>query len=145
MKDFTLSISRPDHYVRPILQGGLKWQEALRSGDYKPTGNTLKRKYNNGEVSYCCLGVACEIQGIFKGDSCKADYGMSTSESVMPGLHPWAQSNGGTMQFPGGAEVKMLGNTHSEITSLNDAMVLEGFPNLFKTMAILIGILWDLR
>lgn len=37
----------------------MKWVEALRSGEYKQTKETLKDC--NG---YCCLGVLCEISGI---------------------------------------------------------------------------------
>lgn len=33
---------------------------ALRSGEYKQTTHTLCR-INSNDVSYCCLGVACEI------------------------------------------------------------------------------------
>lgn len=36
-----------------------KWIKALLSGDYKQTSEKLRR--TNGETSYCCLGVLCEI------------------------------------------------------------------------------------
>jgi hypothetical protein len=37
---------------------------ALRSGKYKQARNVLKAGPFDGEPSYCCLGVACEISGL---------------------------------------------------------------------------------
>jgi hypothetical protein len=37
-----------------------KWIAALRSGQYKQTTDRLKAK---DECAYCCIGVACVIQG----------------------------------------------------------------------------------
>lgn len=37
-----------------------KWIAALRSGEYQQ-GNGLLRNFKN---EYCCLGVACKIQGV---------------------------------------------------------------------------------
>lgn len=36
------------------------WLKALRSGKFKKTTNTLKKK-SVTEYKYCCLGVACEV------------------------------------------------------------------------------------
>lgn len=39
-----------------------KWVDALRSGEYKQTKNTLKEVTEGGEtVGYCCLGVYAEV------------------------------------------------------------------------------------
>lgn len=38
-----------------------KWIDALRSGDYKQGKGTLKSRNKEGEVCYCCLGVAQEL------------------------------------------------------------------------------------
>lgn len=40
-----------------------KWVEALRSGDYAQTKGTLKYQ-DVTSVSYCCLGVLCDVAGI---------------------------------------------------------------------------------
>ena len=40
-----------------------KWLQALESGEYSQTTNTLVRE-NNEKLSYCCLGVACLINGL---------------------------------------------------------------------------------
>ena len=40
-----------------------EWVEALRSGDYKQTKETLKGELPEGGVGYCCLGVLAEIMG----------------------------------------------------------------------------------
>src|SRR5689334_15838538 len=33
------------------------WLKALRSGEYKQTTGTLRRRSTEGEYTYCCLGV----------------------------------------------------------------------------------------
>ena len=40
-----------------------RWVEALRSGEYKQGLSVLRRidESGNGQDSYCCLGVLCEI------------------------------------------------------------------------------------
>lgn len=38
-----------------------KWIDALRSGKYKQGKGTLKTKNKEGEICYCCLGVAQEL------------------------------------------------------------------------------------
>lgn len=38
------------------------WTDALRSGKYIQGQEKLKGIHFNGEASYCCLGVLCEIQ-----------------------------------------------------------------------------------
>lgn len=37
------------------------WVEALKSGKFKQGTKTLKIPLDNGEFSYCCLGVANEV------------------------------------------------------------------------------------
>lgn len=37
-----------------------KWLEALRSGEYKQGKDQLKQE-QNGDCSYCCLGVLCDL------------------------------------------------------------------------------------
>lgn len=37
-----------------------KWVNALRSGQYKQANGTLRE----GQDTFCCLGVACEISGL---------------------------------------------------------------------------------
>ena len=37
-----------------------KWLAALESGDY-PQGKFALKEAQNGVVSYCCLGVLCEV------------------------------------------------------------------------------------
>lgn len=38
-----------------------KWVAALRSGEYKQTTGQLVHESVRGNLSYCCLGVLCEI------------------------------------------------------------------------------------
>lgn len=44
----------------------VKWEKALRSGEYAMTRGVLARKQgvNIMDTGYCCLGVACEILGL---------------------------------------------------------------------------------
>lgn len=41
-----------------------KWIAALRSGDYKQGKGWLYNKGADGEITYCCLGVAACVLGI---------------------------------------------------------------------------------
>lgn len=41
-----------------------KWVEALRSGKYTQARGTLKKEVEGSGVSYCCLGVLCEVAGL---------------------------------------------------------------------------------
>ena len=40
-----------------------EWVDALRSGDYNQTKETLKGELPDGGVGYCCLGVLADIMG----------------------------------------------------------------------------------
>ena len=40
-----------------------EWVDALRSGEYKQTKETLKGELSEGGVGYCCLGVLADIMG----------------------------------------------------------------------------------
>ena len=52
----------PDHYRKPLLDGGLEWTQALRSGNYHK-GRGVLRAVLHGETVHCCLGVWCEVKG----------------------------------------------------------------------------------
>lgn len=42
-----------------------RWVEALRSGEYEQGTEYLKREESSDKIiSYCCLGVLCEINNI---------------------------------------------------------------------------------
>ena len=38
-----------------------KWLDALRSGEYEQTSGALKKVDDEGNYSYCCLGVLCDL------------------------------------------------------------------------------------
>lgn len=50
------------------------WVEALRSGKFKQAKRSLTRSLGNGEVGFCCLGVACEVAGTVQRVT--VDYGI---------------------------------------------------------------------
>jgi hypothetical protein len=43
-----------------------KWIKALRSGEYQQGRHGLRREDSTGNVSYCCLGVLCELYRVEK-------------------------------------------------------------------------------
>lgn len=57
-----------------------KWVEALRSGEYKQARGALTRK-RNGDVSHCCLGVACDLYA--KENELDIEEAKRTSEGVV--------------------------------------------------------------
>lgn len=63
-----------------------KWVAALRSGKYKQTKGALKRVSEFTEsVSYCCLGVACDLINP-KGWGEKDSYSTSVTYSPLDSL-----------------------------------------------------------
>ena len=46
-----------------LNENAKKWVEALRSGKYEQGSGALKRRVDDGEYEFCCLGVACELFG----------------------------------------------------------------------------------
>lgn len=44
-----------------LRESARKWVQALRSGEYKQGIGALKGLNKDGEQTYCCLGVACDI------------------------------------------------------------------------------------
>jgi hypothetical protein len=67
--------------MKPNKKNIRKWVEALRSGKFKQTSGSLKR----GDA-YCCLGVACEISGLFTGWKLLFPYA-DTAETVKEGVN----------------------------------------------------------
>lgn len=53
----------PDFTPKPLLHRD-KWCEALRSELYQQGTDRLKKRMPSGNITYCCLGVLCEIEGI---------------------------------------------------------------------------------
>jgi hypothetical protein len=119
-----------------------KWVAALRSGDYNQATGTLRKVGEDGSVSYCCLGVACELavaahviprpHEVNIGPPTSADgnlgsvwvYGVglgpSQSYSQLPAaVREWlglADSIGTTLRLPGHSDNNM------DLTSLNDTL-----------------------
>jgi len=69
-----------------------QWVAALRSGEYEQSHLALRSKDSSGEVSYCCLGVLCEISGL--GEWEEGGYRLSggyTNSSFLPSrVQEWA-------------------------------------------------------
>lgn len=56
-------VQRRAEGTTPNRENIRKWVKALRSGEYKQTQKRLATVDRDGNVSYCCLGVACEVYG----------------------------------------------------------------------------------
>jgi len=107
---YTIEYTASEGYVKPDLEGGMAWIEELLSGKYKQGMNRLKKCVTPPE--YCCLGVKCEIDGLFVKEL-EIDEGKTIisaaqvwhhmySSGVLPDGHPWKAEWQGGMQFPKG-------------------------------------------
>jgi hypothetical protein len=65
-----------------------KWADALRSGDYKQTRDTLQDK-----KGYCCLGVACEVFIPKSKQKLKKHEGYAENKEMLCGSTPEGQEN----------------------------------------------------
>lgn len=96
-----------------------KWIEALRSGDYKQGINSLRIDRDN-KVTYCCLGVLCDLyaQENRKRWKSGADIFYPTlmkEASVLPTkVMEWAGIVGHTGEFT------YKNGHHEDLASLND-------------------------
>ena len=77
-----------------------KWIRALRSGKYKQGTRVL---HNEGNNTYCCLGVLCKIEGIKSSDP----------QVIASKKNPLKTSTG--------CVDNRYGNTDLELTALNDS------------------------
>lgn len=65
------------------------WIEALRSGKYEQTDNTLTLLNSNGEMcGHCCLGVACEL-AMAAGVDITREIKLSTGETREVATYMW--------------------------------------------------------
>lgn len=105
------------------------WVKALRSGDYAKGKGHLKYANAEGEVTYCCLGVLCELSPVpgrkVDGGGC-FEFGSHVSyldEQVME----WAGLDSANPKVP------WEGGKHS-LADINDASVatFEDIANLIE-------------
>ncbi|MDO7847661.1 hypothetical protein Q5H92_14930 [Hymenobacter sp. M29] len=98
------------------------WLEALRSGKYTQGKYSLKKENEEGKVSYCCLGVLCDLavrQGIVEEEenaSYCGEYLFDGEEtSLTPKLREWAG-----IETPEAKIDKPVG-PHTSLMALNDS------------------------
>lgn len=85
-----------------------QWVAALRSGEFKRGKTALRQKAEDGEETYCCLGVACELavrDGVIPPaqDNGTYLYRYVTSTGYLPEeVRDWLglDSTAGDLQFP---------------------------------------------
>jgi len=66
-----------------------RWVKALRSGKYKQATKILCKTDENETYSYCCLGVACKLQGIPESemkydDALPSDLDYDSKQAIHP-------------------------------------------------------------
>lgn len=103
-----------------------EWVAALRSGKYKKARGVLSAPDKDGNMMYCCLGVACELAveaGVIpsaKDDGNYITYGKFGSTATLPEeVQKW-------LEFPNAnGELKAYG-VRTALTELNDGVNLLG-------------------
>jgi hypothetical protein len=85
------------------------WVAALRSGEYEQGDGALKSVADSHDVTYCCLGVACEISGVgewtdsdgvsMDGLSIKYRSGTLASESGTYWDESWSSLTAGVVRW----------------------------------------------
>lgn len=62
-----LALHVPDNYAKKAISWFNQWVAALESGKFPQAKGMLAKVIDdNGVVGYCCLGVACKVQGRLK-------------------------------------------------------------------------------
>lgn len=93
------------------------WVSALRSGNYKQGGGALCR-WIDGRLTYCCLGVLCEIA---------VDHDVTAKYKLLDGVHIYGDASAGLPeQVQQWADLKYtnppvdIGDRHTSLIQLND-------------------------
>jgi hypothetical protein len=156
MKKPTITMYYEEGYSAPDLIGGREWVTELMSGKYKRgvgslCQTTVKENEDGEEIivdkKYCCLGVDCQMRGLFTGKSNVAGYmfadvGNHTSTTTLPYGHPWQILFNCDMKFPEGFRIEVSGSNvkFPDITILNDYR--QGIFS-FTTIAAVIQTAWN--
>lgn len=140
--DYTLV--KPLNFNPWPLPGRDAWLKALRSGEFKQGQQKLTKKYNNGEVFHCCLGVLCALQQRpIAGTSPRCNYlalVYDNDSGTLSSSNPLFRYLQGAGTFPPGCLVIYDSGLPKAITSLvtcNDELKLT-----FNQIADIIEQLW---
>ena len=102
-----------------------KWVVALRSDKYQQGKTVLHLETPNGEVKYCCLGVACEVSGLSQWGDFQLDpyknklYEYLGAHTELPAeVQDWLglKCDAGIVK----TSIMCGGKPRGELTSLND-------------------------
>ena len=102
------------------------WKEALRSGKYKQVqGYLAKKKTEDEEYSYCCMGVLCEIyylknpEFLVNKTHLKKSYGYLPDSYQLPyDVRKWAGMKTTTGSLP---NIELTVGTKKNLIALNDS------------------------
>lgn len=126
-----------------------KWIKALRSGKYNQARGLLREVTDDGEVTYCCLGVACDLYAkehrlsweekdvrYFEGDT-QTKYSLLGERFSLPEeVAEWLGMNpGGEFTFKDGRSSDLVTQNDDEKKSFKQiANIIEREPKgLFKS------------
>jgi hypothetical protein len=120
----TYILRLPDNYVPiPLFDRDL-WTAALRSGNFKQGQGRLIHNHN-GEFTFCCLGVLCEVENTPRQFT-RGHYNYLGNISILPDAIPQYQTFADSGAFPSHVTVDIIdkdGNTlqdNKSLTELND-------------------------
>jgi hypothetical protein len=94
-----------------------RWVDALRSGQYPMGYGRLAPRDENGNYSYCCLGVACEVAGLDKWIDEDGDQFAKGSVVYSAGVGSMYSSN---CVLPGGFKLPFGGGSKGYLCLNND-------------------------
>lgn len=111
-----------------------KWVKALRSGKYRKTTDQLCRVAQNGNKSYCCLGVLTELYlKENKNRDVQADLENPLCKTLPEEVMDWAgmATNGGALVY---------NKKKTDLTCLNDSTRAK---RSFKRIADIVEKNWE--
>lgn len=116
----------------------VEWVKALRSGRYQQGKRSLMQTdtYDN-PVSFCCLGVLCDIsqQGVWKSGKYASLDGRNSNENVLPwNVQGWSETSSDDGSLP---DDRTMYGTGETLAHLND----KGYT--FEQIADIIEKYWE--
>ena len=116
-----MAIRHESTLTKEQIENNRQWLMKLRSGNFKQGKFNLKSLPSNGEVEYCCLGVACVglVDFPFTGKSTSAVTFLHLNESDFY-LSEDVKRKLGLLNRDGAAEYSICAQRSVSLTRLND-------------------------
>lgn len=99
-----------------------RWIEALKSGQYWQGKNLLKQEDSEGQITYCCLGVLCELYledypEAFGGwvRTEKGEFSLDSQGAALPGaVREWSGMESSLGGYGGGGALFLDNDTYNK-------------------------------